>query len=480
MAGISTSSAPRRVLPSPAAVPSYFGPLLTVTMLFFTWGFIVSMNDVLIPKLKVVFTLQHWQAMLVQTAFFGAYFIVSLAYFLLSMTKGDPIQRIGYKTGIIIGLLVCAAGAGLFYPSAEFKSYGLFLAALFVLASGTTILQIAANPYVTILGAPETSSSRLNLTQAFNSLGTTLAPVVGGYLVFDHLAQQAGTGADSVKLPYLGLAAATVLLALLIRLAPLPAVGSAGRVVAEAGALRYRHLVLGVVCIFAYVGGEVSIGSNFISLLKLPQIGGFPESEAKYYLTFFWGGAMIGRFFGAVALAQFRNNAYKFGILALIILVTYAGVASVYDQQQSLIVLGLMLGNVLVLLLSRFVPQRTLAFFAACVVGLLLLIATQTGAVALWAIVGIGLFNSIMFPTIFDLAIKGLGQYTSQASSLLVMACVGGAVVPPLQGLLADETGNLQASFLLPVLCYLYVMYYGIWGYKSDNQANDTVVEPGA
>lgn len=468
MAGIPTSPAPRHDHPPLAATTAYFGPLLTVTMLFFTWGFIVSMNDVLIPKLKVVFLLQHWQAMLVQTAFFGAYFLVSLAYFLRSMTKGDPIQRIGYKKGIIMGLLVCAAGAALFFPAAEFKSYTLFLAALFVLASGTTILQIAANPYVTILGVPETSSSRLNLTQAFNSLGTTLAPVVGGYLVFDHLARQGGSGADSVKLPYLGLTATTVLLALLIRLAPLPTVGSAGRVVAEAGALRYRHLVLGVVGIFAYVGGEVTVGSNFISLLKLPRLGGFPETEAKYYLTLFWGGAMMGRFFGAVALARFRNKAYKYGLLALIILLSYLVVASVYDSQKSLLVLGLLLANVLVLLLSRFVPQRTLAFFAGCVVALLLAVATQAGPVAVWALVGIGLFNSIMFPTIFDLAIKGLGEYTSQASSLLIMACVGGAIVPPLQGLVADYTGNLQASFLLPVLCYLYVLYYGIWGYKTD------------
>ncbi|WP_368411182.1 sugar MFS transporter [Pontibacter sp. BT731] len=391
---------------------NYTSPLIVVTLLFFMWGFITCMNDILIPKLQEVFTLQLWQAMLIQTAFFGAYFIVSFLYFILSIVKGDPIQKIGYKNGIIIGLIVAALGCTLFYPAAEFHSYGLFLMALFVLASGITVLQITANPYVAILGPPETSSSRMNLSQALNSFGTTIAPIIGGYLIFDQVASAQIDTADSVKLPYLGLAALLLLLALLIKVARLPRLEGSGKIETGAAALKHPHLVLGIICIFMYVGGEVSIGSALINYIKLPQITGLTESEAKHYLAFYWGGAMIGRFFGAVALSTLKQ-AGKFAVIALIAVATFLTVYVLYDLSEALIILGMIAVNVLVLMLARFIPNRTVGFFAMAVIGLLLIGVVAEGSLAMWAIIAIGLFNSIMFPTIFDLAIKGLGRHTS-------------------------------------------------------------------
>lgn len=447
---------------------NYTAPLVTVTLLFFMWGFITCMNDILIPKLQNVFTLQHWQAMLIQTAFFGAYFIISLIYFLFSVSKGDPIMKIGYKNGIIIGLIVAAMGCVLFYPAAGLHSYAFFLTALFVLASGITILQIAANPYVAILGPPESSSSRMNMTQALNSLGTTIAPVLGGYLIFEEVTSAAAAPtADSVKIPYLGLAAALLLIAGIIRISHLPHVAGEGKIIADAGALKHKHLVLGIICIFAYVGGEVTIGSSLIGFLKLPQIAGFDETQAGYYLAFYWGGAMIGRFFGAVALAQFRNNMYKYLIMGLISIVTFLAVYGIYDLNLALITLGIVALNVAVFMLGRFIPHRTLGLFAATVIGLLALTVFSEGQLAMWSVIAIGLFNSIMFPTIFDLAIKGLGEHTGQASSLLVMAIVGGAIIPPLQGAFADITHDLQLSFIVPMICYVYIAFYGFAGYRQ-------------
>lgn len=465
MAGITTtrqSSSPQTEFD---ATKSYAGPLIIVTMLFFMWGFITCMNDILIPKMQQVFTLQDWQAMLVQSAFFGAYFFVSLAYYIVSVTKGDPISKIGYKNGIIVGLVIAAIGCSLFFPAAGMESYAFFLLALFVLASGITILQIAANPYVTILGSPKGASSRLNMTQAFNSFGTTIAPVIGGYLIFEG-SNALSTGAESVKVPYLGLAATLLVIAVVFKLFKLPTVKGEGEIVSGSGALQYRHLMLGIICIFAYVGGEVAIGSAFINFVRLPHIAGLEEAEASYLLAFFWGGAMIGRFFGAVALADFKNNMYRMLIIGLITVITFLTVYSIYGLDLALITLGMVVVNIVVLLLGRFIPNRTLGLFALSVIVLLLIGILTEGALAMWSIIAIGLFNSIMFPTIFALAITGLGKYTGQASSLLVMAIVGGAIIPPLQGLFADISGDRQLSFVVPLLCYVYIAYYGFAGYK--------------
>ncbi|WP_186756919.1 sugar MFS transporter [Echinicola salinicaeni] len=443
----------------------FFGPLFLVTMLFFMWGFITCMNDILIPHLQQVFTLQNWQAMLIQTAFFGAYFFISLLYYIISVTKGDPIGKIGYKNGIILGLIISAAGCLFFYPAASYKSYAFFLFALFILASGITILQIAANPYVTILGKPSGASSRLNMTQAFNSLGTTIAPLIGGYLIFGAMGE-VEISADAVKLPYIGLALTLIFIALIFKLFKLPEVNAQGVIVSDSGALKHKHLVLGIGAIFAYVGGEVTIGSNLINFARLPEIAGLDETEASHYLALFWGGAMVGRFFGAVALADFKKDMNRFFIIGAITMLSFVTIYNVYGMDMALYALAFIALNVVVIILGQFIPNRTLWLFGLSVIALLTIGLLTEGELALWSIVAVGLFNSIMFPTIFSLAIKGLGKYTAQASSLLVMAIVGGAVITPLQGLFADLSGSVQLSFLVPMVCYLYIVYYGLAGYK--------------
>lgn len=437
-------------------------------------GFITTLNDILIPKLQQVFTLQLWQVMLIQTAFFGAYFIISLLYFIVSVTKGDPISKIGYKNGILVGLVVAAVGCFLFYPAAIFESYGFFLTALFILASGITVLQIAANPYVAILGPSEGASGRLNMTQAFNSFGTTIAPLIGGYLIFGGVEAVQNAGAESVKLPYIMLTAALLLIAVVFKVFRLPKITTDEESMLDMdpyGALKYRHLILGAICIFAYVGGEVTIGSAIINFIKLPEIAGFAETEASEFLAFFWGGAMVGRFYGAVALGQFQKILYRYLIIGLVTAIAFFTVFYLYSIEIALISLGMMAANVAVLLLGRFIPNRTLALFVLSVIILLFLTIFMQGHFAMWSVIAIGLFNSIMFPTIFALGIEGLGKYTGQASSLLVMAIVGGAIIPPLQGVFADVTGNIQLSFIVPLICYLYIAYYGFAGYKPKVKA---------
>lgn len=438
--------------------------------LFFMWGFGTVMNDVLIPYLKEVFTLTHFQSMLVQTAFFGAYFIGSVIYFLISMSTGDPINRIGYKNGIIIGLLISALGCALFYPAAEFTSYLFFLTALFVLGLGFTVLQIAANPYVSILGPEEQAPSRLNLAQGVNSIGTTLSPFIGGYVifkVFGSLATDSGS-ADAVKVPYLVLAGVFVLLALAIKFAKLPRFTNEYTPETGAGALKFRHLRLGVLAIFCYVGSEVAIGSIMIGFLGLENIAGMPEKLASGYVSFYWGGLLIGRFLGSVSLSDMdkrRKTLFMAGIPLAAFIVIYIlkgqDIAFTYAIFLVISLVGFYIG--------RSMPGKTLALFAGIAVALLIVTMFTNGHIAMWSLIGIGLFNSIMWSNIFTLAIRGLGEFTSQASSLLVMAIVGGAIFPALQGLLADSIG-IQLSFFVPLAGYLYIAYYGLKGSTQKRQ----------
>jgi FHS family L-fucose permease-like MFS transporter len=417
-----TASRSTPATPVQGGAGSNAGPLVIVTILFFMWGLLTSLNDVLIPHLKSIYTLTYVQAMLVQFCFFGAYFIVSLP-------AGALIRRIGYQKGAVAGLLIAAAGCALFYPAAQ-SGYALFLFAFFVLASGITILQVAANPYVTVLGPARTASSRLTLTQAFNSLGTTIGPALGGVLILSaaavgadrvaamsagelaaHRAQEAAT----VQGPYLALAAALAILAVLFALARLPKVDhedGAAVVDGQGSAWRHRHLVLGAIAIFVYVGGEVSIGSFLINFLGEPQIAGLSHAAASQYVSLYWGGALVGRFIGFAVM--------------------------------------------------RYVsPGKTLAFNALGAIALVLVAAFGEGSTAMWAILAVGLCNSIMFPTIFSMALHGLGRYTGQGSGILCMAIVGGAIVPFVQGAVADGVG-LQPSFLVPAACYLFILFYGV------------------
>ncbi len=442
---------------------SYTAPFISLIFLFFMWGFMTVLNDILIPYLKGAFQLNHVKAMLIQFAFFGAYFIGSLIYFIVSVLSGDPINRIGYKKGLVVGLVVSALGALLFYPAAQFHVYGFFLSALFVMGLGFTLLQIAANPYVAILGDEKSASARLNLAQGFNSLGTTIGPVIGGYLIFTFFND--AQGSDAVKIPYLVFSLIFLLLAVFIFKMPLPRFTSSGQVEKGWSALRYRQLVLGMVAIFMYVGGEVSIGSMMINFLELPKIAGLTAAEASTYVAFYWGGQMIGRFLGAVSLGNIKKKSLKYLLMIAIPVTAYLVIALGNGFQHANIYAVFLVINFMAFMFGKSVPQRTLYIFAFINIVLLATALLNGGVVAMWSIIGIGLFNSIMWSNIFTLAIAGLGKHTGQGSSLLVMMILGGAVLPVIMGAVADSYG-VQASYIVPVFSYIYIAFYGINGYK--------------
>ncbi|WP_232849870.1 sugar MFS transporter [Bowmanella yangjiangensis] len=393
-----------------------------MTTLFFIWGFITALNDILIPHLKEVFSLNYTQAMLVQFCFFGAYFIVS-------PFAGMLIEKIGYRRGIITGLCTIAAGCALFYPAAEVKVYGVFLLALFVLAAGITVLQVSANPYVAILGPEKTSASRLNLAQAVNSLGHTLGPLFGTVLIFG--AVGAAISADAVKLPYLILAGATVLVALLFKAIKLPDIHADLQQQAKPSwseVLEHRQLMFGVLAIFLYVGAEVAIGSFLVNYFAEAHIGNLSAKQAGAMVSYYWGAAMIGRFIGAA--------------------------------------------------LTRVIaPIYVLAGNATLAICLIILSINSVGELAMWSILAVGFFNSIMFPTIFSLAIGGLGRLTSRGSGLLCMAIVGGAILPLLQGIVADQS-SVQISFIVPMCAYLYIGWYALYGVKASPKIQAAQVQP--
>ena len=470
-----------------------YGPAIVVlTSLFFMWGFITCLNDILIPHLKTIFDLTYTQVMFVQFTFFTAYAVVSLP-------SGMLVEKIGYKNGIIAGLLTAAVGTALFYPAAGNRSFELFLLGFFVLASGITLLQVAANPYVAILGKPETASSRLNLSQAFNALGTTVAPIFGSILILslavkgaDELAklsfaeQEAYklTEASAVQSPYLMLTGMLVLIAIVIAMFKLPKIESTSPSSASASegnhehqhtsAWGYRHLVLGAVAIFVYVGGEVSIGSFLVNYFE--ELVGMSEAEAGTYVALYWGGAMIGRFFGSITLSGMTDTRKKMRytvcvfVLALVIALY---ITKEYENLSSFSLTGfsktfmflLLVGlNFVAFNLGKQKPGRTLAILAFCAASLVIISMLTNGQVAMWSILCVGLFNSIMFPTIFTLAIDGLGKHTGQGSGILCTAIVGGAIIPVIQGMFADSIG-IHHAFILPVLCYAYIVFYGMKGH---------------
>ena len=452
--------------PSPK---NYISAFISLTFLFFMWGFMTVLNDILIPYLKDAFQLNHTRAMLVQFAFFAAYFVGSFIYFIVSVTRGDPINKLGYKKGIIAGLLVSAIGALLFYPAAQFHLYGFFLTALFIMGLGFTLLQIAANPYVAILGPERSASARLNLAQGFNSLGTTLAPVFGGFLIFTFFKD--AQGSDAVKIPYLAFCLVFLLMAGFIKITPLPRFTNPDEVAPGFGALRYRQLVLGMIAIFMYVGGEVSIGSMMINFLNLADFGGFTKADASVYVAIYWGGQMTGRFLGAVSLSKMKNKNLKTALMIAISFVAFIAIGFTAGSGKAQFYWLFLVFNLLAFFLGKSLPNRTLYIFALANIVLLAVALTNTGRIALWSVVGIGLFNSIMWSNIFTLAISGLGKYTSQGSSLLVMMILGGAVLPVFMGLVADGFG-VHMSFIVPVFSYIYIAFYGMNGYRPSGKNN--------
>ena len=471
---------------------NYRTAFIVITTLFFMWGFITVLNDILIPFLKKIFELNRFQSMFVQFTFFGAYFIGSVIYFVISVIWGDPMSKMGYKNGLLLGLIISALACAGFYPAAAIKEYSLFLTMLFILGIGFTLLQIAANPYVALLGKPETASSRLNLSQAFNSFGTTIAPIIGGYLVFHFFAKigtpllnKAGqpiltdTGlpmtALGVQLPYLAFAAIFLLLGVLIKFTHLPQFISHEQIEKGIGALRYPHLVLGMIAIFVYVGAEVSIGSLFINYAK--EIVNMPEIQAKSFLAFYWGGAMIGRFLGAISLGDNKSKTSMYIKMLVTAIAAYLLIYGIVYFESIKSGKPFAFSNVtpfilflalqyLGFIIGKSKAGRTLLVFSLIVMALLIATMGTSGNVALWMVIGVGLFNSIMWSNIFTLAIEDLGQHTSQGSSLLVMMILGGALVPLTQGKIADLIGGYHFSFFIPIICYAYLAFYGWKGHR--------------
>jgi len=393
-----------------------------VTVLFFFWGFVTSLNDILIPHLKNIFDLNYTKIMLIQFAFFTG-------YFLFSLPAAKIVDTFGYKKTMVIGLVTMAAGAFGFLPAAMIPSYPLFLAALLIVAGGMTALQVSANAYVVVLGNPETASSRLNLTQAFNSFGTTIGPYLGGLFILKASSQTADaikampaqalhayrvTEASTVKMPYIVIGLSLLVFAVLIGLFKLPAMPQAERHHAAGSIWKYRHLILGAVGIFVYVGAEVSIGSFLINYFTEPNIGNLTQQAAAKYVSLYWGGAMVGRLIGSGILQKVKAGTLL-GIFAL--------------------------GAMVLVAISML----------------------TTGHFAMWSIIFVGLFNSIMFPTIFSLGLAKLGPLTGDGSGLLIASIVGGALIPVAQGWIADHIG-IHHAFILPVICYAYIVYYGLRG----------------
>jgi MFS transporter, FHS family, L-fucose permease len=413
------------------ASTSYTVPLAVVTTLFFMWGFLTCLNDILVPHLKPIFDLNYKEVMLIQFAFFGAYFIFSIP-------SAKVIDWIGYQRSMVVGLLTMGLGAFLFVPAASVPSYPLFLGALIVLAAGITCLQVAANPYVTVLGNPETASSRLNLTQAFNSLGTFLAPFFGGVLILsaapktieeiramapDALQAYRLHEAATVKTPYVGLGLALVLLAIAIGSFKLPKIPQAQHKVGEKvndSIWKHRNLIFGAIGIFVYVGAEVSIGSFLVNYFSQPEIGGLTEKVAASFVAFYWGGAMVGRFIGSGLLQKMRTG-------------------------------------------------HLLGICAVCAAALVTISMISTGHFAMWSIILVGFFNSIMFPSIFTLGVAELGPLTGDGSGIMIMAIVGGAILPLAQGAIADRIG-IHHAFFLPVICYLYILFFALSGSKPNSE----------
>ena len=425
---------------------SYQSSFISVTILFFLWGFITVLVDSLVPRLKDVFEMSYAKTVLVQFAFFTAFFVVSLP-------AGAILTKIGYKKGIVLGLIIMALGCLLFYPAAEYRNFNVFLIGYFTLASGITVLQVAANPYVALLGSEEGASSRLNLSQAFNSLGTTIAPVVGAlFLLSDSVktseeidllnitdkANYYAEEAATVQVPFLLIATFIGILALIFSFIKLPKVMEDSPKGGYLALLKNKLMMLGALGIFVYVGAEVAIGSflvNYFDDMNLAVIvaenntmmsiantiastfnktfsNSDPKSLLGIFIIFYWGGAMIGRFIGA----------YLTKIMS---------------------------------------PGRVLSIFASLAIILIIISINTIGLLSMWSILAVGLFNSIMFPTIFTLTLRGLGDLKAQASGLLCMAIVGGAIIPFAFGSLIDGFG-FKTAFILTIVCYGYILYYGM------------------
>jgi FHS family L-fucose permease-like MFS transporter len=459
---------------------------IIITILFFLWGGITSINDVLIDNYKTLHELNELQSMYILLAFFGAYGIGSLAYYLYSQKYGDPINKLGYKKGILMGLIISGIGCLSLYPITATGNYYACLSSFFVIGLGLTLLQISCNPYIAILGSDESSSSRLNLSQGFNSLGTTVGPLIAGYLILSYASKSA-----AIQDLYLYCGILFFLFAILLIGIKLPDYKSETSVKLSGSAFQFSHLKAGMLAIFFYVGAEVMIGGKIMAYIKLPEIGNLSQSDAISYLGIYWGGAMIGRLAISVISSHKFNLTKKviYGLLTVVI--TYLsivlfisikeiisaadagvetnGIFSIFKETMYEIrhISWFIILQFILMLIFRKSSGKLLGIFAGLIILALLIAFFAEGKLALWCILGIGLFNSIMWSNIFTLSISGLKEYTSQGSSLLIIMIIGGAILPLGMGWLSDIFGSIKIGFLFPIISYLYILYFGLYGSRT-------------
>ncbi len=451
--------------------PSYMNKnqsaLYTLITVFFFWGFIAASNGIFIPFCKVHFQLSQFQSQLIDLTFYGGYFIGSLILFLFYRLAGmDFLNKIGYKRGIIYGLLISTAGALSIIPAVNSGSFYFILCSFFLVALGFSLQQTASQPYVIALGTPETGAQRLNLAGGVNSLGTTLGPILVSYFLFGSISNPnpGDTSIGAIKELYLIVASVFILMAVFFSLSKLPAVQNNEAIEPGAGALKFPQLTLGMLAIFIYVGVEVTIQSNMGALLRLPEFGGYDEKSISPFISLYWGSLMIGRWTGAVSVFNLKGIS-KTLALVIVPFVAFAVVLYVnYLHGSDAAKLFPYAISILVMIATMFFAgdnqEKALIAFSllglvAMTIGLL-----TTGETALFAFISGGLACSVLWPCIFSVALMGLGKYASQGSAFLIMMILGGAVIPPLQGLLADAT-DIHSSYIITILCFAYLAFYG-------------------
>ena len=435
--------------------------MTVIGSIFFIFGFATTFIITLSGQVKEIFTLTEFKAQLLSFAFF-------ITYFFISIPIGLYIKKIGYKSALITGLLLMAAGSFLFFPAAKAPSFPLFLAATFVLASGVVFLQTAANPYVTALGSEESAGGRLNLVQALNSIATMVAPWIIAVFIFKGASEMldAAQKAQTVQIPFIVIGIIVVLVAIAIFLTKLPEVGGES-VELKKSVWKHPHVLLGALGIFFYVGAEVGTGGLILNYLKTSSLA-LSSVEAGKYVAIYWGGAMVGRFFGSIMLSNITDNVKKYTYVALVLLLALVSGSFVtgWSWNIGLIFMIVAVANFLFMQLGKGNAGRSLAVFALLASILALVTAFTAGSIALWAVVSIGMFNSIMFPNIFTLAVKDLDQgELSTASGIINTLICGGAIIPLIMGKVADVSGYSWA-FIVPALCYLYIFFYAVKGSK--------------
>ena len=443
--------------------------LYSLIVVFFFWGFIAASNGIFIPFCKAHFQLSQFQSQLIDFTFYGGYFIGSVILFLLSqLSKVEILNKIGYKKGIIFGLLISVVGALAIIPSVNAGSFPFILGAFFIVALGFSLQQTAANPFVIALGDTTTGAHRLNLAGGINSLGTTLGPIIVSYFLFGSLinADASKTSIESINELYLIVAGIFAVMAVYFSFTNLPHVKNDEKVEQGIPALKYPQLWMGMIAIFMYVGVEVTIQSNMGALLKLPEFGGFDEAHLSQFISLYWGSLMIGRWTGAVSIFNLKSTAKTVALIvvpfiafALILFVNFLHGNDVTELYPYVICVAILIAANF---LGKEKQARTLMIFALFGIVAMLIGLMTTGKIALFAFISGGLFCSVMWPCIFSLSIAGLGKHTSQGSSFLIMMILGGSIIPPLQGKLADGVLGIHASYIVTLFCFAYLAFFAL------------------